>query len=226
MAGGKMYKYVPKKKAKKRGKRARQPTTLVLKGPTLIPDQMFCKLRYRATINLSDANGIFAVHNFRANSIFDPDQSGIGGQPLGRDQWNDFYQRYQVMASGITVKFIQDQNHGANSNLCVAASDGVGVILNTLEAQEQPYAKGRVLALTSTKPVTIKNYLTTKRKFGYKDITQEDNLQATMGNNPSEQWYWVVNAGNMTTPTQLSIDANVEVVYYVRMFDRKDLSRS
>lgn len=45
------------------------------------------------------------MHQFRANSIYDPDYTGVGHQPYGRDQWVAFYNHYTVLGSKITVHF-------------------------------------------------------------------------------------------------------------------------
>lgn len=42
---------------------------------------------------------------FRGNSVFDPDKSGVGHQPMGFDQWSAFYDHYYVKSVEATVYF-------------------------------------------------------------------------------------------------------------------------
>ena len=45
------------------------------------------------------------MHTFRLNSTYDPDYTGVGGQPRGRDLVANLYNRYLVMAAKVMLKF-------------------------------------------------------------------------------------------------------------------------
>ena len=61
-------------------------------------------MRYNTTITLtSDVASIPGFHLFRCNSIFDPDYSGTGHQPYGRDIYASIYQHYKVNSATIVV---------------------------------------------------------------------------------------------------------------------------
>lgn len=213
------------RKKKRRRKKKGSPKSIILRGPSVVPDQIMLKMKYRDLVNLNSPQGVYTYRNYRGNSIFDPDQQSIGKQPLGRDQWDPFYQRYQVMASKCVVRFAQSKVNGANLNCCLTPTDGVGVLLDIVTQMEQPYSKSKLLCYDATAPKVLSSYMTTKKKFGYsKGITQNDQLSALNGNNPAEQWYWVV--GVAGTGGQMSVDLNIEITYYVRLFDRKELPRS
>lgn len=76
-----------------------------------IPKQMgafsnyqIVNLRYGTQFTLdSTAIGTYGNYYFRANSCFDPDDSSVGHQPRGFDQWAAFYDNYVVLGSKITV---------------------------------------------------------------------------------------------------------------------------
>lgn len=53
-------------------------------------------LKYVETLNFSVSALSFADHLFRANSVFDPNSTGTGGQPLGFDTLSAIYNRYRV----------------------------------------------------------------------------------------------------------------------------------
>lgn len=76
------------------------------KGPRLgdiLKPKLMVKLRYVDTITLNPASAAMASHVFRANSIFDPDLTGTGHQPLLHDTYALLYTRYRVMSSKIKV---------------------------------------------------------------------------------------------------------------------------
>lgn len=61
------------------------------------------KLRYCQPILLQSVGGAQAKYQFRANSLFDPDYTSVGHQPLRFDQLSTFYGNYIVVGSKITV---------------------------------------------------------------------------------------------------------------------------
>jgi len=74
------------------------------------PDKMVTRLRYVDTFALTGAVGVPGANTFRANSLFDPDLSGLGHQPMYFDQicgpvGTAPYSKYRVISSKITVKF-------------------------------------------------------------------------------------------------------------------------
>lgn len=217
--------------ARKRKRRFRKkrngPKTLILRGPTAVPDQMLVKMKYVQLFTLSSAGGNTAHQVFRGNSIFDPDFTGVGGQPMSRDQWQDFYQRYTVTGSSIKVEYnLQASADGIGSIMGIVPVDTSGAVTGIGQAIELPYSKHISVPNNQSVPLVLKNYITTKKKFGYKNILQEDDLSATFGANPVEQYFW--NVYMITADALSSSTANcvATITYYVRMFDRKDLSRS
>lgn len=70
------------------------------------PEKHFCTLTYVTQgILPATAVGQGRLVTFRANSIHDPDLSGLGHQPRYHDTLSDIYNRYVVVGSTITVRF-------------------------------------------------------------------------------------------------------------------------
>lgn len=67
-------------------KRYNKPTTKKVNITTGIPDRYMMKMKYSRTVELTAVGGITGTYVFRGNSIYDPDFTSTGGQPLGRDQ--------------------------------------------------------------------------------------------------------------------------------------------
>ena len=68
------------------------------------PPEMVVKMPYYFSTNYSQAPGIIATGNqFKVNSIYDPDLTGIGHQPLGRDTWAGIYDYYKVLETRVHV---------------------------------------------------------------------------------------------------------------------------
>lgn len=67
-----------------------------------LPDVTLIKMVYSdyrtLTASVNQANYVY-----KFNSCFDPDFTGVGGQPDGFDQWKTLYQQYRVMACDVQV---------------------------------------------------------------------------------------------------------------------------
>jgi len=70
-----------------------------------LPTRKKINLRYCDEILVTGA-GTVGVHTFRLNSMFDPDYTATGHQPMGRDQWAAFYGRYVVANAVIKAEWI------------------------------------------------------------------------------------------------------------------------
>lgn len=84
----------------------RAPTSTIHVGRSLLPKTKLATMRYANTFNLSHGGGgVVGKYVFRANSLYDPDFTGVGTQPLLRDQWANIYQNYIVVGSKIVATF-------------------------------------------------------------------------------------------------------------------------
>ena len=71
--------------------------------PIIIPNSMFRRCTYRYTINSAAAlaNYFSPIYSFRANSIFDPDSSGVGTTATCYSDLSAKYNNYIVHSSKI-----------------------------------------------------------------------------------------------------------------------------
>lgn len=56
------------------------------------------------------AAGSGVAYSFAVNNIFDPDFSGAGNQPVGLDQWAQFYGRYRVLKFKYKIHLVNLSN--------------------------------------------------------------------------------------------------------------------
>lgn len=199
---------------------------VIIRGPSVAPDCVFVKLKYRDRGTLTSTLGAIAQKVYRANSAFDPDESLGGGQPMGYDQWSAFYRRYQVVACKINVKLLSDVTNVKPTSVALTPIDDATSITGIMQGGEMPYAKKGLLPATSTRPLVLSSYLKTAKKFGYKNIEQEDDLSSLNTDNPLEQWFWCLTVGAHDGTSSTNVDYETEVCMYVRFFDRIDLGRS
>lgn len=74
----------------------------------VVPERALVSMRYSQTVGttLDNTNSVLLnFQTFRANSIFDPDQTGLGHQPAGYDELANFYRYYRVVGLKYNIKF-------------------------------------------------------------------------------------------------------------------------
>lgn len=167
-------------------------------------------LRYCTQQVLTGTSGAKGQYVFRCGSIFDPDYTGGGHQPLGHDEWATFYNNYSVVQSFISV---QPVNSGAVpcAVSILKTDDPLGSGGNLADDIEQGKCTWRVLAEDNAQhAVTVKHSFNQRREFPrlYKD----DALNPSFGSNPSEDKYWIVAVqatdGSSTVSVPLIITIN------------------
>lgn len=127
---------------KKRGSRSKTPrvqkrrgrvvTTRRRRRPTLyrgirtpFPQTKLVRHRYCDVVSLpakSATVGGLSSYTFNMNSIYDPDFSGTGHQPMFRDEMTARYSKYTVLASYISVTFGQYNTNACRYGIVASAS--------------------------------------------------------------------------------------------------------
>jgi len=197
---------------------------LSIRQPTLLPDRLYVKLRYRESLSWSQTSGSLGDNVYRANSIFDPDLTGSGGQAMGLDQWQAFYSYYTVLGCGIEVTSMMNggpgstQRHGVTPTITSTAF-ATG---DAERAEELPYTKAvtpHAVGGTAAAAVgnsVIKAYMSTAKINGaVRDAIQiEDGYTALYNQNPTFPWFWHVWNYVPGGETQ-SLYQNVVLTFYV-----------
>lgn len=187
-------------------------------------------MRYAEGSNLNPGvAGVLSTHVMAANSIYDPNTSGTGHQPLGYDELAVFYDHYMVVRSKVTATF-------TSSDLTVSAPATVGIFLTDVSSLtatdpntivEQNRAVHRLYPYPRETALTLSKVFTAKKFFNYKD--DKDNLRtygASFGLNPTEGAFFVVFAGNQHSADTALIYVNILVEYDVLVSEPDELAAS
>lgn len=193
----------------RRSRRRRKPrlnTRLTLGG---FPSQMKVKLRYVDTnLTLDASAGSFTSFVFRANSLFDPDFTGLGHQPMKYDEWSLIYHRYTVLAAKITVTYTPSvQGAVVPSYIGITLSgdsDPLSNYSNVYNILESNLSSGyRVVGSTIAQAPPeqkISKSFNAKKFFGVKDVVDGSAHTALVTTNPAKDAYFSV--------WQASVDGN------------------
>lgn len=199
-----------------------------------VPRKMNVKLKYFDNSTYSTAFQLTS-HQFRLNSIWDPDLTFVGLLPMGYDQWSAFYSRYRVTGAKVDCTFINNATgaaggavNGSVPRLCLLYP-GVTTyvpsdIKDMIEAPQVSYDYVSQLSGESIKKVSM--YIPLHVLYGItkEQYMAEDNYAADMGANPVSAAYITVITDSVNeTSTKVDISVHTTITYYVELTEPKNL---
>lgn len=194
-----------------------------------VADAVWVKLKYQAFTLIPVTGTTPGILRFRGNSIYDPNQSGTGTQPLAFDQWAAFYKQFYVAASKIKIRAWNSGDQAITLNIfpsvdIISSSDSI-----TYEMWNQPYNK-RISLSEILNMKRISHYMTTAKMFSNKLPSADMEFYCSaIADVPSDhQWYWNVQAMGFAgqTVTAMNLSVECEVTYYVKCIGRNTLPAS
>lgn len=193
------------------------------------PSELTTKIRYTENLIMTSTSSSISKYVFRMNSIFDPDFTSTGHQPLYHDQLAALYTQYTVLGSKLTVQFAQLPSPIANAQPSgpvtvgvIAESTGTtDSLLTTLE--ENNFSKSKSLLPAGNGDV----WLTSTYSPELLGLDAEDDtIGASFGANPSNGWFCTVFVCETNGSTAVSVNAKVQIEYTVRCKKLIDISGS
>jgi len=184
-----------------------------------------CNLRYVDSTTLSPSGPAAAAYVFRLNSLFDPNFTGVGHQPLGFDQIMLMYNHYQVDSVRVKIEWLNDSAFsGALCGFEIADDATLTTPLSTrIENSWNKYRSVSDLStpLTQTITVSIGEYLSRRTN------NQDPDLRALATSNPAEIvyliiWSQLLNSG----ASALNIDFLVTLDFFATFSEPKTLAAS
>lgn len=220
-----------KRRGAKKGRKARKarrnaPTTTIVRSPGFT-DTLYCKLKYATEVHFADGLSASTYYSFRGNSLYDPDYTGTGHQPMYFDQYSAIYNRYRVMGAKIEINAINASGSSATYFVLQSGTDTI-ISANITELLEQSRAKiSKVLPISQRVPIKIKSYVSTRKACGLnkKQIFDED-FSALTTSSPNQIWYFNMLATSINNTSPLDFYFMATITYYVQFFDRKTQAQS
>lgn len=185
-------------------------------------------MRYVAYQEMSPPFGAIQVKRFRANSVFDPDQTGVGHQPLGFDEACLWYNHYRVLGAKIKVTVLNGSTVAANA--CTVAgiylSDDTTIPLTWEHLAELGRGVQRTLTTSNSGRASMTMGFSTRKFFG--PNVDKGETSALVTTSPTEEAYFNVYAQAMDSATTLGVNLQfkVEIDYTVDFFEPKDIGQS
>lgn len=198
---GTKRRYTPKRSGNKYGRNGMRAQSVATGNATGFgfPKQKIVKMRYVGGQVLGFDDASYVGYVMRANSVNDPDYTGGGHQPLGMDQWAQFYDYYCVLGSTCKVTFSQLDGAPQKAIACGIYIDDTAVdeIEEFSYLAESGRAAWQVVNPNGGNTAGYNAQKTVKANFGAKKFFNvadvKDNvlrIGAVMGANPNDSAYY------------------------------------
>lgn len=198
--------------------------TMVYRGNPGIADRALIKMRYRDNYVLtSNTPSPFTQRAWLLNSIYDPDNTGIGHQPLTYDQWALFYLSYRVYKTDVVIHLANQETEAVQIGWTVQPDDNTLAVTDA--AFEQPHTFTKILGgINGQNRAMIKRSVYHPRILGQqsKQYRANENTYSTWYNNPPTKIYGLLFAESIDSSTTPNVSVNVTLIFHLEMFDRKE----
>lgn len=175
-----------------------------------------------------DAGALNGEHLFRANSMYDPDFTGVGNQPRGFDQWMALYHRFHVIGSKIRARFATTTTETVPALCGISMSRGGNSNLGIAVDNIEKWSGGSKVLLPAGNNVAVtKAKFSTKKFYKVKNILDNQQLSGTATTDPSWCAYYHVWVQPMNTSVNLNaVVVDVTVEYLAVLTEPVDVGRS
>jgi len=197
-----------------------QHSTAVIRGKDFMPETLYSQSEYRTQIFYSSVT-TGQNYIFRGNSIYDPDQTGIGSTTIGFNIFSTIYSYYESPSSTIQIEWVN--NSSVPMWLTVAPVAASIDTVNYLNAVGIAGARTAYVESThGSQHGKVYNSANTKSMLGlaFGDV----NTRSGFTGNPPQQWYWKISLDSCDNATSLSGVLNVTLRYKCKFTGRKIVS--
>lgn len=196
----------------------RQSQKSYLKYYDPFPAVAHATMRYSTVISLNAGIATPANYLFRANSLFDPDYSGIGHQPYGFDTYATIYDYYEVIDCIITMTPISGSTSGIYG---ITLEDDNNVEINYDTIREQKGAKIATFIDNGTNSGPLVHKYTAKF---FPNKYQQSSSMTTNAANPF--FFNCFMEGRNDTAEPSSVDFMITLTFRARFNELKSLGQS
>lgn len=219
--------YRRRKATRKPARRARRgrakKTTLLNTGLTPLPARFLTTMKYSTNLATS---GVTGTYQMNLNSLYDPDRSGIGHQPLGFDNLALLYNKYRVISTSYRIHRCASATDPAIQIATIPSNDP-SILWSVNWMKESPRCKyivqnpgspSQVLRGVVNLPALTGR---TKSQYMADDIFGSDVLS-----NPAEECILYIQTSTATGDIQGNVNVSVVMTFQVEWYDPKQLIQS
>lgn len=201
-------------------------------GGGVAPTRMKKKFIYSDQITMNAGAAGAAVYNFSCNSLFDPNRTGVGHQPMGFDQLMLLYDHFVVTEAKISVMALS-QGVGAGSALdnqvmVLSLRDTTDGVSNIQQAIELGYAKVGLLGSQNggNSGLQLDHYVDVGKFLGRANLLSDPDVKGGNGGNPTEECFFQIALASIDGDDPPAVDLLVTIEYTAYLIEPKKLTQS
>lgn len=186
------------------------------------PSSIRTKLRYHEGLAYTSASGVVTTNIYRANSVFDPNETGTGHQPMYFDQLALVYGRYVVNSSTIKITYNPASEVAATSVWVVGViGQSAGSISSTPDINcEQGHCRWTTINGRLGGPNSKQLQLSYTPKACLNLTPKDTDAGALVSANPDQTYKFVVWVADRQATGTTNMDVEIEIFYDVTFSDR------
>ncbi len=177
------------------------------------PDRYFCKLKYTDTEVLS-GTGTTSDMVYRLNSLFDPNFTGVGSQPLSFDQLSAVYQKYLVLRCDWEVTATNLQSTAAFVTAVPTDVSVSGSSMQSLSEIKRSVTKPLAINSGGGCMQVLRGSVDMADLHGQLNLDSDPDEYSLVSTNPQDVAYLTIRAADYTTATSISIAVRVRLTFY------------
>jgi len=202
-------------------KRALQP--LPAKGAAIyrsvgnvygFPDRMRTTLRYADTFAVPSITGAVGKQAYRCNSVYDPDYTNAGHQPLYYDTYAAIYDHYAVISSKIRVEVINANTTTWMAGLVIDDDTTTSSDIKVLLEQNHGVSDMLTPLTGSHSEAVFTDQFNAKSILGI-DPFASQTYKTGIASNPSEESYFLIWGADLLGSGTTYMQIKVEIIYDV-----------
>lgn len=205
-------------KARRRFRRYRKyvPRHRSVSGPPKIMSRV---LTYSDMISVAPGASTYE-YCFRGTSLYDPDKTSTGHQPLYYDQYATLFGRYKVNASRITLTYY---NSASIPTVVTIVPHKDDITFSSIDqAYEMPRRKG--ITVDYDKRIgRVSHFIRNKQML---PLAARDTFVTATDNNPTFNWHWNIFLNSFDEFTNITGKLKVQIKFYCQFLEPIDVSTS
>lgn len=190
------------------------------------PMKMNIRHKYRETVPITCTAGAMGSYFFSCNSLYDPNKTGTGHQPMYYDQVAAVYSYYVVTGSKISVRVTHDSGSNSAVTIALTKNEDAAISPSNIDGViEQSWAKSVTLGESSTDVAQLSSSFSMKQRQGASGIAN-DLFRADINNNPVDQTFYQISCQPTDRASTLLVNVEVTIEYMAVWSDIKEIAQS
>jgi hypothetical protein len=195
------------------------------------PETLTLELPYADHLRLTPSTSV-SYYLYRATDVFDPDYTGTGHQPLGFDQYMQFYNHFVVLEAHCTVHFISESTEPASGAALVGLRLGASTTTYSTiqEFMEDPWSSWGYLQSSPFGHVKLERTFRSSDFYGLdrSTLVSSSTFWGSASASPAEEAYFqvAVFSQNPGTTDCVTLPVFVQIHYTALLTEPKLLAQS